>query len=264
MPYQAAKAIAATFCWHIRWALTPVFGYNFPDICYHPDDPRYGKFLVDPKIVQACTAETNRFKREGAEYKNAYLGESVAADISRLPDRGSRWKPPAYFSRNSEESGYYTGNDHIEGLSVSPQVSPRGSTFLPSRRSVDESISPSSSPRAYSPTSDRTVDRLPHLRQHLLEHGVYLDIRPTSLPPAYNRSILAKRTHSNISSDCSATGGPNVPSSAASSPPSTNDPGSSKLTNSPTTMKVAKVLMQLTEVDQVRSKSKKVRRASRH
>ncbi|KAJ5231205.1 hypothetical protein N7489_011913 [Penicillium chrysogenum] len=30
MPYEAAKAMAATFCWRIRYALTPLFGTEFP------------------------------------------------------------------------------------------------------------------------------------------------------------------------------------------------------------------------------------------
>ncbi|KAJ6114314.1 apses transcription factor Xbp1 [Penicillium sp. IBT 16267x] len=33
MPYEAAKAVAATFCWEIRHVLTPLFGTDFPSIC---------------------------------------------------------------------------------------------------------------------------------------------------------------------------------------------------------------------------------------
>lgn len=260
MPYQAAKAIAATFCWHIRWALTPVFGYDFPDTCFSPDDPRYGKFLIDPLIVQACTAETTRFKREGAAYKTSYLLESATADTSRFPDRVLPGESQACFPRRSEESGYYTGEDRKENLSVSPQESPRGSTFLPSWTCIDDSVSHSSSPTTLSPTFDRAADRLPHLRQHLREHGVYLDTRPTSVPPSYCPSILAKRSHSDIANDRCVTGDLSMTSSVASSPRSTAVPNSSNPTDSPTTIEVAQTLMHLKEIDQVLSKSKRTRR----
>jgi hypothetical protein len=42
IPYLAAKHIAATFCYRIRHALTPVFGLDFIDLCVPPSDPRFG------------------------------------------------------------------------------------------------------------------------------------------------------------------------------------------------------------------------------
>lgn len=260
MPYQAAKAIAATFCWHIRWALTPVFGYDFPNTCFSPDDSRYGKFLIDPLIVQACTAETNRFKREGAAYRTSNLLESETTNASHFSDQGLPRESQTYLPRKSEESGYYTGEEHKETRSVSPQESPRGSTFLPSWTCINDSISPSSSPIVLSPTFDRVADRLPHLRQHLREHGVYLGTRSTSVPPGYRPSILAKRNHSDIVKDDRTIGELSMPDSVASSPRSTDLPSLSNSTNSPTTIEVAQTLMQLKEIDQVLSKSKRTRR----
>ncbi|KAL4880535.1 hypothetical protein BJY04DRAFT_71467 [Aspergillus karnatakaensis] len=63
MPYEAAKAVAATFCWKIRFALTPLFGRDFPSLCIPPNDrPRFGRMIIDPSIVREAT-EKARFYR---------------------------------------------------------------------------------------------------------------------------------------------------------------------------------------------------------
>lgn len=61
MPYDAAKAVAATFCYRVRHALTPLFGLDFPDLCAHPlDRMRFGRMIIDQAIV--------RQSRETASY----------------------------------------------------------------------------------------------------------------------------------------------------------------------------------------------------
>ncbi|KAL4892776.1 hypothetical protein BDV59DRAFT_202516 [Aspergillus ambiguus] len=64
LPFEAARAVAATFCWRIRHALTPIFGLDFPSQCIHPQDRtrRFGQMLIDPAIVQKVT-ETSIFYR---------------------------------------------------------------------------------------------------------------------------------------------------------------------------------------------------------
>ncbi|KAL6232385.1 hypothetical protein BDW75DRAFT_217881 [Aspergillus navahoensis] len=63
MPYEAAKAVAATFCWKIRFALTPLFGDDFPDLCTHPDDrAQFGRMVIDPCIVQIATEKANYYR----------------------------------------------------------------------------------------------------------------------------------------------------------------------------------------------------------
>ncbi|KAF7590189.1 hypothetical protein BBP40_003163 [Aspergillus hancockii] len=63
MPFETAKAVAATFCWKIRFALTPIFGLDFPSLCIHPDNRReYGRMLIDPKIVRKATETANFYR----------------------------------------------------------------------------------------------------------------------------------------------------------------------------------------------------------
>lgn len=63
MPFETAKALATTFCWEIRYLLTPLFGLDFPDMCIPPTDrANFGRMVIDPAIVQEA-AETARHYR---------------------------------------------------------------------------------------------------------------------------------------------------------------------------------------------------------
>ncbi|KAJ5087289.1 hypothetical protein N7456_010905 [Penicillium angulare] len=60
MPYEAAKAVAATFCWKVRHVLTPLFGTEFPDMCVKPrngsnSNSSLGQIIIDPDVVQRAT-----------------------------------------------------------------------------------------------------------------------------------------------------------------------------------------------------------------
>ncbi|KAH8689413.1 transcription regulator HTH, apses-type DNA-binding domain-containing protein, partial [Talaromyces proteolyticus] len=62
MPFEAAKAVSATFCWNIRHALTPLFGKEFPSLCIPPDSPQFGKMVIDPDIVRRSTELANDYR----------------------------------------------------------------------------------------------------------------------------------------------------------------------------------------------------------
>ena len=63
MPYEAAQAVAATFCHPIRHALMPLFGPGFPSRCRSPDDPAFGRMVVDRAIVRRSTALAHEYRR---------------------------------------------------------------------------------------------------------------------------------------------------------------------------------------------------------
>ncbi|PUU83749.1 hypothetical protein B9Z19DRAFT_750928 [Tuber borchii] len=54
IPYEAAKALAAKFCYRIRYALTIIFGDSFPEQCLPEHHPEFGKYQIDAKIISAC------------------------------------------------------------------------------------------------------------------------------------------------------------------------------------------------------------------
>lgn len=57
MPFAAARALAATFCWPIRYALTPLFGPGFPDTCTKPTDPAFQDYKLSREVIRHCQAE---------------------------------------------------------------------------------------------------------------------------------------------------------------------------------------------------------------
>ncbi|KAI8935127.1 hypothetical protein NX059_007721 [Plenodomus lindquistii] len=181
-PYEAAKAIAATFCYDIRWALTPVFGDDFPDLCLRPQDPRYAKFSIEPAIVQHCTRETNRFRVEGPSYLVLRTGPAILTEPLRT------YTARGHMERRARptdiESGYGTDTDQSDKYYCSPQVSPR-SQFTP----VNRSMSPRSPYFATSFNVTAPVDA--HYRRGVLPG--------TSNPSGYDEArFRTKRTHSKV------------------------------------------------------------------
>jgi hypothetical protein len=211
MPYEAAKAIAATFCYDIRWALTPVFGKDFPSKCLPPNDARFAKFLVDPEIVRKCTAETHRFRKEGASYR---LMASTAPtflsplETPKMSFGSPSWKPKAMKQRRARpadiESGYGTDPEKNDRCTFSPHVSPQWTNL--DRPLSPSSLSPNVSPRSgwttlnrpLSPATPNTVNfsaRSSPVRAQPLP----LLRMPTPRPDEhFNDQFRTKRTHSKV------------------------------------------------------------------
>jgi hypothetical protein len=187
MPYQAAKAVAATFCYDIRWALTPVFGKDFPSLCLHPKDPGFAKFLIDPAIVQFCTAETNRFRKEGPSYLISTTDMSPPAKTVKTEMESPPRQPRALTRRarpTDIESGYGTDTDQSDKWAFSPQVSPR-SQWTPVNRSL-------------SPCSPRTTTSSAMSSPVGMQPVPYIQM-PTSVPGGYyTKDFRTKRTHSKV------------------------------------------------------------------
>jgi hypothetical protein len=229
MPYQAAKAIAATFCYDIRWALTPVFGNDFPAMCLSKQDPRFAKFLIDPAIVQYCTKETDRFRREGASYRISASQLLSPMETPKMHFGSLTWTPKATKQRRTRpatvESSYGTGkgkndkcafsphespqwthlNRPLSPSSLSSHVSPRSqwtalntssSPATPSTINISTFSSPfekQNSPRQALPRRETQV--LPHLQTLALPGLHTLSHIPDG---SYNEQLRAKRTHSKV------------------------------------------------------------------
>lgn len=129
--------MAATFCYNIRYALTPVFGVDFLSICIEPDDPEFGRMIISRDVVRRCTEEASGFRalsREG----------SLASSPRTLPSssKGYRKVRPKQFRPRpvkslASESGYGTDTDRSDEYMWSPSVSSgSGFTALNTPRSV--------------------------------------------------------------------------------------------------------------------------------
>jgi hypothetical protein len=147
MPYEAAKAIAATFCWKIRYALTPVFGIDFIDTCVPPDDQRYTSWMIDPEITRSCTAQMQEYYNREIAYPSPRVGATITPGVGfrspklaaarPVPKKeivvpGKQWKTINRVDvlRDSGESEDEPGSEDEDGYALSPTVSsPSGLAF---------------------------------------------------------------------------------------------------------------------------------------
>ncbi|KAL8807982.1 MAG: hypothetical protein Q9200_004468 [Gallowayella weberi] len=65
--FHAAKAVAATFCYRIRYVLTPIFGPGFPAQCIVPGAPGFDSMHVAPQIIHECAEANRECRRLGQE-----------------------------------------------------------------------------------------------------------------------------------------------------------------------------------------------------
>jgi hypothetical protein len=254
MPYHAAKAVAATFCYDIRWALTPVFGNDFPSLCLPPKDPCFAKFLIDPAIVQYCTAETDRFRREGSTYKifqadaSAHI-EAPNTHLDAPPSTANvvkqRWARPTDI-----ESGYGTDTDRSDKYLFSPEVSPR-TQFTPINRSQ-------------SPYSPRMIDVSP-MSSPISTRATQGLLTPTSVPCEYQSEPLrTKRTHSKVAfhDQCDKTVSARPQTTATIDSAHGSETFISDEKHTPEDIEIAEMLLSLREREGAMPPTKRTRRGS--
>ena len=123
MPFEAAKAVAATFCYKIRYALVPVFGPDFVSMCRKFDDSSPPGLGVCASIIQRC-----------AEAATANQAQSRESSVAVSPRTLTTWPPKSSGSKSAKtmdvESGYGTDSDRSEKYPGSPD-SPRSIVWTP-------------------------------------------------------------------------------------------------------------------------------------
>jgi hypothetical protein len=149
MPLEAAKAVAATFCWNIRYALTPIFGVEFPSQCIPPGSDRFGEMVIDCNVTRRCTEEARAYR------STETLSSSIATPIVRSPltpvsptlqHHAKQLRPNALKHRDTG-SGYSTdtGSDNHYALAPSTPHLPYRHAWTPANipRSVVDTRLPS-------------------------------------------------------------------------------------------------------------------------
>ncbi|KAI9762887.1 MAG: hypothetical protein M1840_001120 [Geoglossum simile] len=118
LPFEAAKAVAAKFCYPIRHALVPIFSEDFPALCAVPGTDEFGVMTIDQAITRRCAELANKLRQHEAPSSR----ESSAMAPRRQQQR--RRRPSKSLNRlESEEveSGYCSDTD----------ASTRSPTFTP-------------------------------------------------------------------------------------------------------------------------------------
>lgn len=85
MPYEAAKAVAATFCWEIRHVLTPLFGPDFPSICV----PTVNGKARDFPHIKLDNSIILRAAHTARAYRNLEPDRGFPSTITRNPTPAS-------------------------------------------------------------------------------------------------------------------------------------------------------------------------------
>ncbi|KAI9815207.1 MAG: hypothetical protein M1832_005542 [Thelocarpon impressellum] len=132
MPYEAARALAATFFYRFRHALIPIFGPDFPKSCVHPEDPAFERMIIDREIIRRCSSEAHRRRAESVTRASS-RGPSVPRSRAAAPGfcipRRAEWTsvPPSRTHTGKgeryTESGYGTDTDLSELYLASPSTS---------------------------------------------------------------------------------------------------------------------------------------------
>ncbi|KAL9598120.1 MAG: hypothetical protein Q9179_004024 [Wetmoreana sp. 5 TL-2023] len=135
MPFEAAKAVATTFCYRIRYVLTPIFGLDFPAQCIPPGAPGFDSMRIAPKIIRGCI--------EAARDRNDVRQRSQKTSRSETPTSAgvTSWTPanvqPKSTSRLDSESGYGTDTERSDAYLYSPtEPSGHGFKSLTTPRSI--------------------------------------------------------------------------------------------------------------------------------
>lgn len=137
VPFDIAKTLAARTCFHIRYALVPLFGPDFPASCLKPHEPGFGQLqmrLVDPAARKRRRASKKTPpKAEGSSGKPGkspngpltpfssctnLVGTSRHPHSLPSPPHVSASKPPAVapvFARSATASPYSASTDAYSG-----------------------------------------------------------------------------------------------------------------------------------------------------
>ncbi|KAJ5391133.1 hypothetical protein N7509_006623 [Penicillium cosmopolitanum] len=62
MPFEAARALAARFCYPIRYALTPMFGTEFPSMCLEKGHENFGNMVLDQSVIERATRTAHYYR----------------------------------------------------------------------------------------------------------------------------------------------------------------------------------------------------------
>ena len=157
MPFEAAKAVAATFCWKIRYALTPVFGPDFPKMCLRPENEGFGAMIIDPAITQRCT-EQARFYRQleskGPSGAASAVRSPLTPESPTIPRQVKQLRPRA--RQFADIRSGYTSDSSFEDRYLAKSLSPT----IP----FCNTWTPANTPRSVGPMFH---DRLPSPREIL-------------------------------------------------------------------------------------------------
>lgn len=149
MPFDAAKAVAATFCHEIRYALTPVFGLDFVSLCVTPEDPCFGRMLIDRDIVHRCTEQATAFRLKASRESSVTSNPRTPSPLDSCARKTPKSLRPKPLRIKASKSSHKGDVDDSNNYLYSPSTPPSSSwVALNTPRSI---MTPEWSPQPTSP-----------------------------------------------------------------------------------------------------------------
>lgn len=149
MPFEAAKAMAATFCWAIRYALTPIFGLDFPDLCVDEADPCFGRMKIDARIIQQCTEKASEYRLLYTTTSRPSSATSTTSSPTTMKSSARTLRPKV--SKALDAAQWCTSESEPSPIYTASPSSPKGSgeLALKTPRSVKHRTSSPTSPPSF-------------------------------------------------------------------------------------------------------------------
>ena len=168
MPFEAAKAIAATFCWRIRYALTPVFGPEFPKMCLRPESEGFGAMVIDPAITQRCTEQALFYRQlelKASPGAASAIRSPLTPESPTLPRQVKQLRPKTrqFETARSGHNSDSSFEDRYSATPFSPNV-PYCNTWTPAN-----------SPRSVGPTFHHRLPSPPEILTGLSAEAIVAD-----------------------------------------------------------------------------------------
>ncbi|KAK9477641.1 hypothetical protein V1514DRAFT_333458 [Lipomyces japonicus] len=144
LPFDIAKTLASRTCYHIRYALIPLFGTQFPESCLKPDEPGFGQ-------LQLTITETVRRRRKRITHHDDSdpFNLAVKKKIVAKPEPGIADSIPAqqssYFNLSYSPNSHFSYPIASTSQSFSSVIGFPSSFEFPTRRIFQRSLSSPSS-----------------------------------------------------------------------------------------------------------------------
>jgi hypothetical protein len=147
-----------TFCWEIRWVLTPVFGPSFVTECLAPGDPNYKRWKIDNNIVRrdGLQAEGWRLQASRSVTPASPAGATYTAPNIPMyqPPTSTPTSYPSQAARPQRERPVFK-----EGSPFSPGAASSHRGRALNLDTDDSDISPKSSPARTYPGGWTSIDQ---------------------------------------------------------------------------------------------------------
>ena len=190
MPFEAARAVCVTFCYHIRWALTPIFGYDFPPECLTPEDPDYKSFKIEKSIVRECRHRMEDLRKQTPSARSSEETDDTAAQGSSTSGTTSDDRVPS----PPQQKRLRTRLTRDSKQPVTPD-SDSGSEYLESQpRRSSSPVSPKTRPeRSFTPINTRARNLDSPVRAQQVVQSTKLEKQTSAKTSSPNRAVHKDR-----------------------------------------------------------------------